>query len=319
VLARLGQRLEATLAPEAVLPTIVETVAQALKLPSASIAIRDGERFLPSAAYGVPTSAWFTFPLVYQSEIVGHLHVAPRAPDEPLTDADKRLLEHIAHQASIAVHATRLTADLQRSRERVVTAREEERRRLRRDLHDGLGPALAGLTLQVGAIRNLLLRDPAAADQMLVEMGGEIEAAIADIRRLVYELRPRSLDELGLVAALRACAEQHGMDGLRVVVEAPDELPPLPAAVEVAAYRIAREALTNATRHARARTCRIRLALDAGLRLEISDDGIGLPPERRAGVGLVSMRERADELGGACEITSAPGHGTWILAVLPFE
>src|SRR5262249_51349568 len=202
VLSRLGRRLETALAPEAVLPAIVETVAQALKLPSVSIAIRDGERFLLSAEYGVPSSAPTTFPLVYQSEIVGQLRVSPRAPDESFTDADKRLLEDIAHQAGIAVHATRLTADLRRSGERLVSAREEERRRLRRDLHDGIGPALAGLTLKVGAIRNLLTHNPAAADRLLIELGGESEATIADIRRLVYELRPPALDELGLVGAL---------------------------------------------------------------------------------------------------------------------
>src|SRR5262249_29482418 len=148
VLSRLGRRLETALAPEAVLPAIVETVAQALKLPSVGIALRDGERFLLSAEYGVPSSTPITFPLVYQSEIVGQLRVAPRAPDETFTDADKRLLEDIAHQAGIAVHATRLTADLQRSRERLVSAREEERRRRRRELHDGIGPGPAGLTLK---------------------------------------------------------------------------------------------------------------------------------------------------------------------------
>ena len=263
-----GRRLETALAPEVVLPTIVETVAQALKLPAAAIEIDEGDHSWVAAAYGPQHTALVTFPLVYQSEIVGQLRVAPRAPDEPFTKADKRLLEDIAHQAGIAVHATRLTLDLQRSRERLVSAREEERRRLRRDLHDGLGPTLAGLTLKVGAIRNLLTRDPSAADRLLLELGDEIEAAIADIRRLVYALRPPALDELGLVAALRAEAArltsrsdsgsgpsvdrgtQAARDG-----RAPETLPPLSAAVEVAAYRIACEALTNVIRHAQATTC----------------------------------------------------------------
>src|SRR5262249_12962250 len=256
VLSRLGRRLETALAPEAILPTIVETVAQALKLPAVSIAIRDGEHLLPAAAYGVPatSSAPVAFPLVYQSEIVGQLHASPRAKDESFSDADRRLLEDIAHQAGIAVHATRLTADLQRSRERLVSAREEERRRLRRDLHDGIGPTLAGLSLKVGAVRNLLHHDPSAADRLLIELGEASEEAIVDIRRLVYALRPPALDELGLVAALRAHAAQYELTGRReddtpdngapaqgalsVTVEAPTNLPPLPAAVEVAAYRI---------------------------------------------------------------------------------
>ena len=207
----------------------------------------------------------------------------------------------------------------------MVSAREEERRRLRRDLHDGLGPTLAGQTLKVGAIRNLLTSDPSAADRLLLELGGEIESAIADIRRLVYALRPPALDELGLLAALRAEAQGASGSGgdpetkLSVTVDAPNTFPPLPAAVEVAAYRIACEALTNTIRHAHATSCRIRLMLDDALRVEISDNGIGLPVERRTGVGLISMRERAEELGGACVITAAPGRGVHVLVTLPLE
>ncbi len=330
VLSRLGRSLETALAPDVVLPTIVETVAQALKLPSAVIEMREGDHSWVAAAYGQQHSALVTFPLVYQSEIVGQLRVASRAADEPFTKADKRLLEDIAHQAGIAAHATRLTLDLQRSRERLVSAREEERRRLRRDLHDGLGPILAGQTLKVGAIRNLLTHDPPAADRLLLELGDEMEAAIADIRRLVYALRPPALDELGLVAALRAeaaRAEGQGALGfggdrekrLRVTIDAPEELPTLPAAVEVAAYRIGCEALTNVIRHARASTCHIRLTLENGLHIEVVDDGVGFADKRRVGVGLISMRERAEELGGTCLITAVPGHGVRVLATLPVK
>ena len=328
VLSRLGQRLETALAPDMILPAIVETVANALKLPSATIAIKDGDEFTASVEYGVPSRAQAIFPLVYQSETVGQLRVSLRAPDEPLTDADKHLLEDIAHQAGIAVHATRLTTDLQRSRARLVTTREEERRRLRRDLHDGIGPTFAGMTLKIGAIRNVLTSDPATADHLLEELSGEIDAAMTDIRRLVYALRPPALDELGLVAALRAYAAQYqmrvsdgdGVDGganLRVTIEAPPDLPALPAAVEVAAYRIACEALTNVARHALARICHITIALDSALHMEIADDGVGLAAERRMGVGLISMRERAEELGGSCAITSAGGHGTRVRVELP--
>ncbi|WIG59972.1 MAG: Two-component system sensor histidine kinase [Ktedonobacterales bacterium] len=329
VLSRLSQRLETTLAPDTVLPTIVETVAHALKLPSVAIAIKDGQHLTPAAQYGVPIAAHITFPLVYQSELLGELHVSPRAPDEPFTEADKRLLKDIAHQTGIAVHATRLTADLQRSRARLVTAREEERRRIRRDLHDSIGPTLAGMTLKVGAIRNLLTHDPTTADHLLAELGAEIAEAIADIRRLVYALRPPALDELGLVAAVRAHAVQYqphataatddanSQPGLRVTIDAPPNLPPLPAAVEVAAYRITCEALNNIVRHAHAHTCHITLALDTALHVEIADDGVGIAPERQIGVGLVSMRERAEELGGTCAVAASPGHGSRILVALP--
>ncbi|MDQ3637789.1 MAG: histidine kinase, partial [Actinomycetota bacterium] len=160
VLSRLGQRLEATLAPEAALGTIVETVAQALKLPFAAIALKQDDGFVTAAEYGASVGEPVALALAYQGENIGQLILAPRAPGEHFTPADRRLLEDLARNAEVAVHTVRLTADLQRSRERLVTTREEERRRLRRDLHDGLGPTLAGLTFGLDAARNLLSREP---------------------------------------------------------------------------------------------------------------------------------------------------------------
>jgi signal transduction histidine kinase len=233
----------------------------------------------------------------------------------------------------VAVHAVRLTADLQRSRERLVSAREEERRRLRRDLHDGLGPTLGAQRLKVGSARALYVQDPAAADALLAELEADLGAALADIRRLVYDLRPPALDELGLVGAIRQTAAPYAGRGdhagsdngnrLHVEVVAPARLPPLPAAVEVAAYRIAQEALTNVVRHAHARTCQIRLSLEeTALRVAVADDGVGLPEPRagrprHTGVGLVSMRERAEELGGTCQLQTPAEGGTRVLARLP--
>jgi signal transduction histidine kinase len=214
---------------------------------------------------------------------------------------------------------------LQRSRERLVTAREEERRRLRRDLHDGLGPTLAALHLQAGTLRRLIHTDPAGAEQLVEEFRTELRAMIDDIRRLVYELRPPALDELGLVGAIQSRVEQINVgppadsqaNPLRVRVDAPGHLPTLPAATEVAAYRIVQEALTNVVRHARAGFCLVRLELDGDLCLEIVDDGIGFQPGGRAGVGIVSMRERAEELGGSCTIQPRSGGGTQVCACLP--
>jgi len=319
VISRLGRRLEATLAPEAVLPTLVETIAQALKLPYAAILLKEDEEFRTAAAYGSPRGEPETLPLEYQREEMGRLVLSPRAPGEGFSDADRSLLEDLARQAEVAVHAVRLTTDLQHSRERLVATREEERRRLRRDLHDGLGAQLAGLNVQAGALRRLIPRDPDAADEVVVELREELRSAIADIRRLVYDLRPPALDDLGLVEALRQLAERYGSkDGpLRVVVEAPEDLPNLPAAVEVAVYRVTQEALTNVARHARARTCDVRLAMDEGVTLEIADDGIGIPAQRSAGVGLTSMHERASELGGSCVVQSIPKGGTQVLVRLP--
>jgi signal transduction histidine kinase len=318
VLSRLGRRLEATLETSAILPTIVETVAQALKLPYAALALKHGETFITAAAYGRPQPEPLILPLVYQAETIGQLHLAPRAPGEAFTPADHRLLADLAHQAGIAAHAVQLTAALQRSRERLVATREEERRRLRRDLHDGLGPTLASMTLKLDAARNLLTQQPAAVDPLLVEVKAQLQATIVDIRRLVYDLRPPALDELGLVSALQEQARQyHHLNGVQVVIEAPPQLPTLPAAVEVAAYRIALEALTNVARHARARTCCVRLALTEVLTIEVVDDGQGLPSQLQVGVGLASMRERAAELGGTCVVTTGATGGTHVLVRLP--
>src|SRR5215207_9540779 len=321
VISRLGRRLETTLAPDTVLPTLVETIAQALKLPYAAILLKEGEGFRTAAAYGSPRGEPETLPLVYQREEIGRLVLSPRAPGEAFSEADRSLLEDLARQAEVAVHAVRLTSDLQHSRERLVTTREEERRRLRRDLHDGLGAQLAGLNVQAGTLRRLIPTDPDVADELVVELREELRSAIADIRRLVYDLRPPALDDLGLVESLRRLAEHYGLEGQQpqVLVEAPEDLPRLPAAVEVAVYRIMQEALTNVARHARAQSCVVRLAVNDDVVLEIVDDGVGLPVQRSAGVGLSSMLERASELGGSCIVGPVPKGGTRVLIRLPLS
>lgn len=320
VLSRLGRRLEATSsAPDATLSTVVETVAAALKLPYAAITLPQDGGFVAAAEHGTPPVEPVTMPLAHGGETVGRLVLAPRAPGEAFSISDERLLQDLARQAGAAVNAVRLAADLQRSRERLVTAREEERRRLRRDLHDGLGPRLAAQTLKAGSARMLYARDPVRADALLSELETDMESAIAEVRRLVYNLRPPALDGLGLIGAIREAAAQYRTKGLKVSVEAPEQPPALPAAVEVAAYRIAMEALTNVVRHARATRCKVRLSRDIGsaLELEVSDDGVGLSNERSAGVGLHSMRERAEELGGTCRVGPSPVGGVRVLARLP--
>ena len=335
VLSRLGRRLEAALEPKTVLPTIVETVAGALKLPYAAIAMKQDDGFEVAASHGSPTGEETVLPLNYAGEPIGRLILAPRAPRELFTPADRSLLEDLARQAEVAVQAVRLNADLQRSRERLIGAREEERRRMRRDLHDGLGPTLATLTLGLDVSLKMLRSDPQEAEAFLGELKSETQGAVAEIRRLVYGLRPPALDDLGLVAAIREQASRHGhladdsagrpggiavRNGLVFLVAAPEKLPPLPAAVEVAAYRIAQEAMTNVVRHAEARNCRIRFSIegaDKELELEVSDDGVGLSEDRRMGVGTSSMTERAAEVGGTCTVGPGLAGGTRVLARLP--
>jgi signal transduction histidine kinase len=320
VVARLGRRLEGTLVPEALLPTIVETVAQALKLPYAAIALKQGDDFQPAAVYGSPVETSLTLPLNYQTELIGQLVLGSRQRGEAFTLTDRQLLEDLARQVGIVAHAVRLTDDLKRSREHLVTTREEERRRLRRDLHDGLGSMLTSLMFKLDATDTLLDSDPQAARALLADVRGQMQASIADIRRLVYNLRPPTLDEWGLVAALREQIAMFSLGDLHVSLEAPEALPPLPAAVEVAAYRLVLEALANVVKHAQATACNIQMKLLPDvLIIEVRDNGAGRPEGAHIGIGTSAMRERAAELGGTCVIEDVVPHGTHVCARIPLR
>jgi signal transduction histidine kinase len=326
-LARLGQQVQSTLAPEAVLPRMVKTVAAALRLPYVAIELeaRDSPG-LEGAALGSPSGKPSSWPLEYQQERLGKLLACPRRGDS-FGAADMRLLADLASQAGVAVHAVRLSGALQQARERLVIAREEERRRLRRDLHDELGATLGALTMKVGVARSIHALDPVGASEIMREIEEELKAAVVEIRRLVYALRPPLLDERGLVAAIRDNAEQHSIAGLtiQVTVDFEGTLSSCPAAVELAAFRIAQEAVTNVVRHSKARHCQVHLALDGfaasprTLELEVTDDGVGLGSDHRLGVGLASMRERAAELGGTCVVENRPAGGASVVASLPLR
>ncbi|MGH2720079.1 MAG: sensor histidine kinase [Actinomycetota bacterium] len=318
VLSRLTRRLEEAADPATVLPRVVTTIAGELRLPYAAIELTEEAGMRPVAAHGRPLLDPQAFPMTHQGEVVGQLVVTARSSADPLTQAERALLRDVAAQAAAAANAVRLTRDLQRSRERLVRSREEERRRLRRDLHDGLGPALAGVTMQVGSARALLEADAPRADTVLGKMEQQLQACITEIRRVVEDLRPATLDRLGLVEAIRERVDAFaGPGGPEITLTAPDDLGELPAAVEVAAYRIALEGVTNVVRHAGARRCGIRLEAADGLVVEITDDGAGLPPDARPGVGLASMRERAEELGGTFIAERLPAGGSRVRAELP--
>ena len=316
-LSRLGRQLETAVPTSDILPMLVETIAQTLKLPYVAIQLRAENEDNVTAEYGSAPRELVDFPLLYQGEHIGRLVVAQRSPASSFSPAEMRLLRNIARQAGAAAHAVRLMVDLQRSRRQLVAAREEERLRLRRDLHDGLGPALASVVWQADSARDLVYADPSEAEQLLESSIEQAQSALADIRRLVYDLRPPALDELGLVGALEQAAQHHRQTA--VTIEAPARLPSLPAAVEVAAYRIVQEALKNAVEHGRADNCLVGLALDGNLCLTIADDGLGLPKVVTPGVGLLSMRERAEELGGTFKIHSPPGGGTQVEVSLPLD
>jgi signal transduction histidine kinase len=317
VLGSLSKRLEAAADPETILPGIVDTVGQALKLPFVAIEVYNGQTARVVAEYGDERESSERLPLIHQAKTIGQLLFARRSPNENFSEAEYELLRNISRQTGAAVHSAKLTSDLRRSRQQLVTAREEERRRLRRDLHDGLGPTLAGVTLRIDIARNLRVSDPDRADSILVETKEQIQDTIGDVRRLVYELRPPALDEMGLEKAVRAFVDQQKKDGLKITVNYSDGWSTLPAAVEVAAYRIALEGITNVIRHSQATNAEIRFYPEHdNLIVEILDNGIGLPDPIPVGVGMTSMRERAEELGG--QLTLIPqSPGTLLRACLP--
>ncbi len=323
VLTKMGSLLASSGTPEETLQHVVETIARSLKLPGVSIELEENGEWQEWATYGDPTGSETSssvIPIRHQGDVVGRLIVAPRSQREALSSQDLALLENVAHQAGALARSVRLTVALQRSRERLVLAQEEERRRIRHDLHDELGPTLASQTFQLDAILERLDDNPESARPLLLALKDQNRELVADIRRLVYQLRPPALDELGLAEALSIQTAQFDRSGSIVIelVTRPDPLPDLPAAVEVAAYRIAREAIINAVRHADARECVTTLeATDTQLVITVRDNGMGIDSDAQPGVGLASMRERTEELGGTFEVTAADRRGTSVRAALP--
>lgn len=313
-LSGLTSRLQAATAPGAALPAVAEAIADALRLPYVAVETASGRRADAGTPRGGPQE---TAELVHHGQPVGRLVVEGR-DRRALGARDVRLLADLARPAGAAVSAAALADALSESRARLVQAREEERRRLRRDLHDGLGPTLAGIGLGLDLVAAEPDRDAAA--RMLAELKQETNAAVDDVRRLVEGLRPPALDEIGLVPAIRQQAERLALrsPGLVVRVDAQADLPPLAAATEVAAYRIAVEAVTNVVRHAGARSCRVEVSANGILQLEVVDDGRGLGSDG-PGVGLSAMSERAAEVGGTCAVTASDERGTRVLARLPLE
>jgi two-component system NarL family sensor kinase len=315
-MTRLGERLRDAPGGD-VLAAVLQTVCETLRLPSATLLVDNVE----VAAYGRPGAASEPIPLEHEGHQIGALLVSPRTGEQALGAADRRVLEVLAAPVAVALHAVLLSQELQRSRERLVAAREEERRRLRRDLHDGLGPILTAVTLKADAARSALATAPDRADGLLAELRGDAKQAIGDLRRIIYDLRPAPLDELGLLGALGEQVDRFGRQGLLVTLQTPPALPALPAAVEVAAYRIVTEALANIARHAHASRASVTVSVDDGFCLEVQDDGTASTANGdgwRPGVGLESMAERVTEVGGTLQAGPTPTGGR-VQARLPLE
>ncbi|HEY7174272.1 MAG TPA: histidine kinase [Micromonosporaceae bacterium] len=311
VLTGLGSRIEGADDTDRVLADVVTELGNTLGLQG--VALRDPAGVILA---GAPNADPIAVPLIAYRTRTGELLYTE--PATPLRPADRRVLDDLAAQLALLMHARSLTETVRAARERLVLAREEERRRLRRDLHDGLGPALAGLMLKVDNARALVPDDPSGADHDLLLLRQDIQATVVDVRRLVEGLRPPAIDELGLGPALvQAISRLASRSGTTIRIDVDDPLPALPAAIEVAAYRIVAEAVTNVVRHAHAGACVVTVAMrDDVLVVDVGDDGDGLDRSTLSGNGLVTMRERAEELGGSFAVRSDQT-GTTVAVALP--
>lgn len=320
VLGRVTEVLRTAESPRAALQQAVAAVAADLKLPAVTVRVDRPDAPPVVESVGDPARAVHAVPLRWHDGVVGELRAAPRTGTDRLDAVDESLLADVAAQLAAVGFALRLATDLERSRDRLVSAREEERRRIRRDLHDGLGPQLAAAVMALDVANRALGEGRAAS--LVGTARDQLQESVADVRRIVHGLRPPALDDLGLLGALQATGPGmlSGDGAPRITVEGCGPLDHLPAAVEVAAFRITQEAMTNAVRHAGATSIAVRLTggPDA-LTIEVVDDGAGLADDVPAGLGLQSMRDRAAELGGTCSIGPAPGGGTRVTAVLPLD
>lgn len=317
VLGLLGDRLTSAEDPQDVLPCVVTTLRESLSLPYAAITLTGESQ--PAASDGERPPTVVSYPLRYGGQDTGFLELGLRRGEATLSGRDAKLVSSLAAQAGTVAHSAQAAREVRRSREQLVTAREEERRAMRRDLHDGLGPALAGMALGLQSMQRSASSDEQAA--LAGDLLAQARQSLDEVRRMARDLRPAPLDELGLAEALRHHAQMArrmsgGRPDVHVVIHG--ELPELPAAVEVAAYRITQEAVENSTRHAHAATCWVELSVNGSLVVSVRDDGAGIAP-RQYGAGLRSMRERADELGGSCTVAFRPGIGTTVLAQLPLS
>lgn len=340
VLALLGKKIQESRSPEQVLDQIVRTIREVLRLPYASIQLLQDKDNVILTQYGESPEEVHHLPITYRGTKLGYLIVAPRSPGEAFTSSDERLWEVLIQQLGpllqdlkATIDLKTLNQDLQVSRERLVLAREEERHYLRRNLHDDLAPRLAALAYTAAAAEDLVDTDPYTVKTLLAEHQKMILGTVDDIRRLVYDLRPPTIDEYGIIEALRLRVEEiitsikksKGRDEekeIQFIFNAPTFLPTLPAAVEVAIYRIISESVVNVVRHSGATNCSVSIIVNNNkLELEIIDNGIGYTKKQRVstmgGLGVQSMTERAEELGGKLTIEHRTEGGTRVAALVP--
>ena len=326
VVRRLEQTLAKMQTPQVLLATVTSTLAHSLRLPYVAIILDQDKMPGANYIYGEPIERPLIFPLLdQQDECLGHFIVAPRFSTDSFAANDVQMLKSIAHHLAMALQAVRLTTELQRSRQQIADTREQERIQLRKNFHDHLSPTLAHVSQCVDRISFQVRDNPESVLLLVSEAKEYLREATDRMRHVLDGLRPPILDTLGLVDAIREFEygdfeqDQEGMATLHICVQvdSPEPFPPISPATEAAAYQIVKEALTNVRRHSEAHLCVIRISCDDALRLEITDDGKGLPLTKPKGVGLLSMRERAKELGGDCVIENRHSTGVCVKVRLP--
>jgi len=314
VVDRVGAGLEIATDPVA---SMLEAVATSAGASYAAVLEPDHRA---TARVGEPVPNPVELPLRHAGELLGTLIVGPRRGEPRVLPVDARILEALAPHLAVVLRSRQLTRDLARERERVVGATLSERERLRRDLHDGLGPSLSGIALGLEAADHALDNDPQSVRDLLARTRAEAESAVREVRRVLDALRPAALDLHDLAGAITETATGLGLGGPgepSFSLEAIGELT-LPPPVEAAAFRIVAESLHNVAKHSGASQCRVRIAPDHGsLHISVEDDGLGLREGCRQGVGLGSMRDRAYRLGGRFEVGAITPHGTLVHAELP--
>ncbi|WP_160724296.1 GAF domain-containing sensor histidine kinase [Bacillus sp. USDA818B3_A] len=347
VLKELGDHLVQPLSQEEVLKEVAGTIKGALRLPFVGIFVRvkDEEKMAVAAGNTEAIFDVHSFPIIHGGEELGTLMVSSRSQDETFSQEDLRLMDVLLRQSGVILQNVKMTwgmqllaNDLQESREKLVLAREEERLQIRRNLHDDLAPRLLSLSFNVAAAEQYVKKQPDKAVELLGELRSVIRTTVNEIRTMVHDLRPPTLDEFGLIGSIETrineirktmgtnkTQENEEAAVLKIALEAPEQLPVLPAAVEVAAYRIITEALVNVVKHAQATECVVRISVhsESELQIEVSDNGLGLPillkPSISGGIGLKSIRERTAELGGQCFFEKLErGSGTRVRAIVPF-
>jgi len=343
VLARFGERVGETYASDDVLPRIARVIAEGTAAARSDVWLRLGDRLTLAASWPVvepqgsfamegdelpPIDADRVAPVRHQGELLGAIAVTKPA-SEPLGAGEAELLDRLAEQAGLVLANARLTADLEArlmqiaqqaadlraSRQRIVAAQDEERRRLERNIHDGAQQHLVALAVKLRLAKSALQKDPAHGRRMLEEIRGEVDAALDTLRSLALGIYPPLLEEQGIAAALAA---QYVRSSLPVRM-ASDGIGRYPIELEAAVYFCTLEALQNAAKYAHASAITISFReLDGALEFSVVDDGVGFDPTSRpAGSGIQGIRDRMAVFGGDAEIASSPGAGTTVVGRVP--